>query len=268
MMMTRRRTSRRDERGAVAVMVAMLTVVLFGFSAVAVDITMQVNNRQELHDTIDEGVHAGAYDLPATSAEATAIAFAKSMDPNSNPSAKLYCVVSSLPLAGLYIVDASQIPATCNPGLPPYNVGKYGSDLKCNSQICKIPCYPASGGQCNTIYLEGQKPVGFGFARALGINQGSTGTVASAACKGACGGAINNPLDLVVVGDRTGSMGSAKANLADARQCGDAEVYGRAAPQPDRRRGPRASPRRDSASPDGDGSLHAGNSLNSADLAR
>ncbi len=206
----------RNDRGAVAVLVAMVAIVLFGMAAMAVDITHQVNQRQELHDTIDEAVHAGAYDLPGTSAEATAIAFAKSMDANSNPTAKLYCVVASVPLGGSYVVDANQIPGTCNPGLPPYNVGKYGSDLKCNSQICKIPCYPASGGQCNTIFLAGQKPVGFGFARALGINQGNTGTVSTAACKGLCGRSSTNPLDLVVVGDRTGSMGSGITALRDA----------------------------------------------------
>ena len=205
----------RNDRGAVAVLVAMVAIILFGMAAMAVDITQQVNQRQELHDTIDEGAHAGAYDLPNTTAGAKAVAFANGMDPGLNPTAETFCVVASVLSGGSNVVDATQIPSTCNPGLPPFNVGKYPG-LKCNSSICAIPCYPATGGQCNTLKLTGQKPVPFGFARAIGINQGSTGSVSTAACKGACGKAISNPLDLVVVGDRTGSMGSAKSDLSDA----------------------------------------------------
>lgn len=209
------RRSASGERGAVAVVVAMCAIILFGMAAMAVDITQQVNKRQELHDTIDEAAHAGAYDLPATTAEARAVSFATGMDPDSNPVADFFCIVASVPSGASFVVQADQIPATCNPGPAPYNVGSYAG-LRCNSKICAIPCEPSTGGQCNTIRVTGQKPVPFGFARSIGITQGSTGTVSSAACKGSCGGDIRSPMDLVIVGDRTGSMGSAIGNLSSA----------------------------------------------------
>jgi hypothetical protein len=40
----------------------------------------------------------------------------------------------------------------------------------------------------------------------IGINQGSTGSVTSVACKGSCGTIPPNPMDVAVVADRTSSM--------------------------------------------------------------
>ena len=40
----------------------------------------------------------------------------------------------------------------------------------------------------------------------MGIDHGDTGSVASVACKGSCGSEAPNPLDVVVVADRTPSM--------------------------------------------------------------
>jgi hypothetical protein len=56
--------------------------------------------------------------------------------------------------------------------------------------------------------------VNYIFAPVIGIKQGSTGSVSAASCRGACG-AQPNPLDVVMVIDRTGSMTT--ADLANAK---------------------------------------------------
>jgi hypothetical protein len=192
----------RGERGAIAVLTAFLTVVLFAAAALGVDITTQVNQRQQLHDTIDAAAHAGAYDLPAsgTHAQTDAVANALINDPavgvTWTPTVVFYCVVASV--AGA--IDTTQIPSTCNPS----SHGTAG--FRCNAKICSIPCFPAAGDVCNTISVSGTKPVPFSFAPVIGINQGGTGSVTSVACKGSCGTIPPNPMDVAVVADRTGSM--------------------------------------------------------------
>jgi hypothetical protein len=193
----------RGERGAIAVMTAFLTVVLFAAAALGVDISTQVNQRQQLHDTIDAAAHAGAYDLPAsgTLAQTDAVANALVNDPAApTPTVVFYCVVASL--AGA--VDTTQIPSSCNPA----SAGGSFTGYKCNAKICSIPCHPTVGDVCNTISVSGTKPVPFSFAPVIGITQGGTGSVTSVACKGACGTIPPNPMDVAVVADRTGSMSS------------------------------------------------------------
>jgi hypothetical protein len=57
--------------------------------------------------------------------------------------------------------------------------------------------------------------VDYGFGRVLGIDEGTTQTVTSAACVGPCGAATQGPVDLVLIVDRTGSMDA--TDLADAK---------------------------------------------------
>ncbi len=219
---TRTRHAPRRERGVVAIFMAVLMVVLFGMAALAVDITMQANERQELHDTIDSAAHAGAYELPNSTAQTAATTFATKNDPDSTPTVDFFCIVGSKLVGATYRVDVTHIPSNCNPGPPPYDETAYGTGsgvgvgLRCNSQICAIPCVPAEGDKCNTMRVRDEKPVPFGFANVLGVPQGSTGTLSSVACKGPCGKAVANPIDFVVVGDRTGSMGTAINSLESA----------------------------------------------------
>jgi hypothetical protein len=195
------------ERGAIAVMTAFLMVAFLAVAALGVDITTQVNQRQQLHDTIDAAAHAGAYDLPISGALAKTDAVANALinDPAApTPTILFYCVVASVSGA----VDTTQIPSTCNPA----SVGASFTGYKCNAKICSIPCNPTVGDVCNTISVSGNKPVPFSFAPVIGITQGGTGSVTSAACKGSCGTIPPNPMDVAVVADRTGSMSSTDIN--------------------------------------------------------
>jgi hypothetical protein len=207
--------SARSERGAVSVLVAFLVTVLFACAALGVDIASQVNERQALHDTIDYAAHAGAFELPSGNAAGAATTMATRNDAASTPAVDLFCVVGSKLVSGSYVVDEAHIPTSCNPGPPHYTAGNYPG-LRCNATICAIPCFTAQGDQCNTVRVTDEKTVPFRFAPVIGINQGSTGSISSSACKGACGSLAPNPIDFAVVGDRTGSMSGAEVQLEDA----------------------------------------------------
>jgi Putative Flp pilus-assembly TadE/G-like len=199
------------ERGAIAILTAFLTVVVLAVAALGVDIATQVNERQKLHDTVDGAAHAGAYRLPlsGTLADSDARAFATNNGLTVTPSVDFFCVVASKLVGGIWVVDNSQIPATCNPA----SVGGSFTGFRCNTRICSIPCNPAALDLCNTIRVSATKPVPFSFAPGVGITQpGSTGAVTSVACKGSCGTIPLNPMDVAVVADRTGSMSSTDIN--------------------------------------------------------
>jgi hypothetical protein len=197
----------RGERGAIAIMTALLAVVLLGVVALGVDIATQVNQSQMLHDTIDAAAHAGAYRLPASGSGAStdALASAVKNDPTLTgglaPTVSLFCVVASKWNGSSWAVDTTQIPATCDPTVEK-GLGYTGK--KCNTIICSIPCRTTEF--CNTVMVTGTKPVPYSFAPVIGINAGSTGLISSAACKGPCGKVLPNPMDVVVVADRTSSM--------------------------------------------------------------
>ena len=91
-------TGGRDERGATIVIVATVTVLLLTFVAVAVDISMLVNDEQELHDTLDTAAHAGAFKLPddPAGARADALAFvAKNFPSAPAPVVDTWCIVGA-----------------------------------------------------------------------------------------------------------------------------------------------------------------------------
>ncbi len=212
----------RDESGVVAIMVAVLAVLILMFAAFAVDIGMQVNRRHQLNDTLDAAAQAGAYALPGSTSQARkdALAFAAAHDPSSEgalqPNIDFWCVVASRKYGGGHVVEPSQLPATCYPGPGPYRVGTNyrtsGRQISCGRSRCAIPCDtpPRNLGSpavsCNTIRVYQGRDVPFAFAPAGGILKGSTGNVTSVACKGSCGTVAPNPMDVVIVADRSGSM--------------------------------------------------------------
>ena len=216
---------RRDEQGAIAVLAALVLVILLGMAALTVDVADHVNERQELHDTMDMAAHAGAANLPGngTAAQTAVTAVAAGNDPDATPDITFYCVVGSIAgsPAGTYAVNTTHIPATCNPGPAPYTAAAYPG-LRCNASICSIPCVPSTGDTCNTIRVSDSKDVPFVFAPVLGIDEGDTGSISSVACKGPCGTMAPNPMDVAVVADRTGSMSDTDVSCDGHRHQGDA----------------------------------------------
>lgn len=210
-----KRSRRDDERGATAVVVALMATVLFTAAALAVDISNLAMERQNLHDHIDSAAHAGAFELPDNPAAAVAAArqIARAQDSAIDPETELFCVVASEGTS--HTVKASQIPGTCNPGSPPYTASSYPG-LRCNQTICAIPCRAGGDRKCNTMRVWDNKLVDYKFAPVFGQETGDTGAVSSAACKGSCGNETPNPMDVVVVADRSPSMNEHLGDLREA----------------------------------------------------
>jgi len=205
----------REEEGAVTIVVALLLVIMLMVTALAVDVGRLLYERQKLRNTLDAAAQAGAFELPgsAVTAQTVALNYATANDPNSHPSVTFSCMVGST--GATKQVPPNAVGSTCYPGPGPYDTNVYPG-LKCNTVVCSIPCPPTTGVVCNTISVRENRAVPFYFAPIVGLLTGSTGSIVSSACKGACGSPPTNPMDVVVVADRTGSMSAYLSSLTAA----------------------------------------------------
>ena len=85
-------------------------------------------------------------------------------------------------------------------------LNRAGRDVHCEGARCAIPCFPSRGETCNTVRVIDAKAVPYTFAPVIGRDEGNTGSLNGAACRGPCGAEIVGDLDLVLVLDRTPSM--------------------------------------------------------------
>lgn len=194
----------KREQGQIIVVFVLAVVVIMGFAALVIDVGVLRNSNQNLWNALDAGALAGAPLLKVgdpvvdgANASALALQYADLNYPGGLPSGVTVgfrCVIGS---AG-GVPRLSDVPAVCDPG--------GGVSWTCNSKICTAVCIPAEGDTCNTVVLESAQPVPYNFGPAVGVQSGTTQTVISAACKGACGVKLAAPVDLVLVVDRTGSM--------------------------------------------------------------
>jgi hypothetical protein len=186
------RRRRRDERGVVAVLVAVLCVVLLGFAALGVDIAQQVNRKHELINQLDAAAVAAAAKLGVEDGTLTAAVGAAQTFYAANGEGELdtanidfWCVVArelsdgSTPLeppqvAPLQIPTATQSGGVCNPdgklGEVQWRQADYQDrprttggtrSMTCNRSLCAVPCglqAAASNGWSPGISLaNGQK---------------------------------------------------------------------------------------------------------------
>ncbi len=193
----------RRERGAVAIIVALMMVVIMASAALGVDIGKLVYQRQQLQNALDAAATAGAMHLPEDPAAALVDAqkFASDNMVGANlgaitPSIALRCVTSYN--ATTKSPDWATVVAICGITSKSFDV------LDCNEQVCSVPCTVAF--HCNTIVVKHKLDVYYSFGPAIGIPKGDTGTIVAAACRGVCGTVTPNPLDVVVMADRTPSM--------------------------------------------------------------
>ena len=193
----------RRERGAVAVIVALMMVVIMASAALGVDIGKLVYERQQLQNALDAAATAGAMHLPNDPAAAIVDAqkFASDNMIGANlgsitPNIALRCVTSYN--ATTKSPDWATVVAVCGITSHAFDI------LDCNEQVCSVPCTVAF--HCNTIVVKHNLTVQYSFGPAIGIPTGNTGTISAAACRGVCGTVTPNPLDIVVMADRTPSM--------------------------------------------------------------
>jgi hypothetical protein len=249
----------RRERGAVAIMVAALAIVLFGVAALGVDLASQVNRKHLLKNQLDAAATAAAYYLDTDTtgikdAATNAITyFAKNGQGTLDPGQiDFWCVVARklntdntpanpAQVAAYQIPSLTQSAGICNPDAASASTDWKMSDyqnrvrydgqvfkMSCSTTLCAIPCAlqakPANNWNpglsisnnraitCNTVRVGAEQGVPFSFAPVLGIHNGSTGSQIATACKGSCGSVAPNPMNVVVVTDRTSSM-CASSNL-------------------------------------------------------
>lgn len=196
---------RRGERGAVAVVVAISLVMLMASAAIGIDIAKLAYERQTLQNALDAAAAAGVMKLPddPTAAVLEAKKFASDNMVGAQlgsitPSVALRCVTSYNTTTRS--PDWATVLAVCGISSHSFNV------LDCNEEsgICSVPCTTAN--HCNTIVVKYDKTVDYSFGPAIGIPTGQTGAIVSAACRGYCGTVAPNPMDVVVMADRTPSM--------------------------------------------------------------
>lgn len=222
-MLHRRR--RKGERGQIIVLFTFVFVAILAFAALVVDVGLLRNNRQSLANALDAGALAGGTLLPVDGTQSghTAAILARVNQQIQASYPGLSTSDYTITFRCLIGVDTSgqpyisrDIPAVCDPRnalghYPPVNADFIGAGPTRSSD-----CDPDRGDRCNAILISGAITNQFSFGRVVGVNQGSTGVVVSAACNGPCGQPPFAPLDVVVVIDRTSSMAGDENNLRDA----------------------------------------------------
>ena len=212
------RAARKREHGQIIVLFVFALVVIMAFAALAIDVGVLRNANQNLWNALDAGTLAGASQLPADPSNADAIAtqYANMNYPTGLPpgiTVGFRCIIGSSGGSP----RLSDVPSVCDPG--------GNASWTCNATICASTCVPAEGDTCNAVVMEGDVTVPYRFGPAIGLDQGTSRTVLSAACKGPCGAKPTSPVDLMLVVDRTSSMNG--IDTVNARAAADAvrKVY-------------------------------------------
>lgn len=204
----------RADDGVVTIIVALTLVVLLGVTALVVDLGRARHARQQLQDGVDSASISAAAYLPAQS---------------SSVADKIKAMATKITLGSTVGVPASDITTTfwCVLRFPANTPGGPSPDLGNNLGFAcgpatngawdtaagwatkgsrtSHPCDPYAGDLCNAIKVQSAQTVKYLFAPAIGVGSGSTGSVQSVACVGACK-PTGNPLDIALVLDRTSSM--------------------------------------------------------------
>ena len=206
-----------SEDGAIMVLSALLLVVLFGAVAFVIDLSRLWHERQVLQNAVDFGALAGAQELPATDAASGSIAAAEALRvtlhnaPWLSPaqvSISFRCVVGDRDGDGA--PDLSDVPTTCGPLTGTWPAGEWRTRRGRSIHACE----PTVGDRCNTISVRTSNAVDYIFAPVIGVDEGNTGGVTAASCRGSCG-AAPAPLDVAIVFDRSRSM--TDSDMANAK---------------------------------------------------
>ncbi len=207
------------ERGQILVLFTIVLVVILAFTAIVVDLGMLRNNRQTLANAVDAGALAGGTLMPVNGAGEVAAVTAiidetvqgtyPGVTRPTNYGIEYKCLIGTgAGNTGTFDqpdIDAF-VPLDCDPtpslGHPPL-VGDFEGAGKTRT----VDCYPDRGDKCNVVVVAGNVTTGYTFARVVGVNEGNTGVVQSAACKGYCGILPDTPFDVMIVLDDSSSMG-------------------------------------------------------------
>lgn len=211
--MTVKARRRSRQRGAVAIIVVVALTLVMAAAALAVDISLLVSKRSEVQDAMDAAAAAAAQQLPGNPAQARleAAKYANLNSPGLGTAGAPHYFATQLrcvfPMKSNGTPDWKAAKSQCHmdasvasPLDSPY------PDYQCNDTMCSMYC--PDDKACNTIvvWANGENDVDYYFGPAIGQPHGSTGPIISAACRGTCGKPTANPMNIVVLADRTASM--------------------------------------------------------------
>ena len=231
-----RRGKKESERGQILVLFALVLVVILAFASMVVDLGLLRNNRQTLVNAFDSAALAGGTTLPVDGSVAGAAAktnnlIVSTINANYNGLPASAYTISYKCLIG---VDTSSppkpyisrdIPLVCDPHFSLGHNPPVAADFVGSGPTRYSSCNPAVGDKCNAVVIAGAANTPFTFGRVVGVNQGSTGVVVSAACNGPCGTNPLSPVDVVLVIDRTGSMSGTDTTNAKAAANSLVSIY-------------------------------------------
>ena len=175
-MMKLQKSKAKCEGGQALILFTLMLCTLLLCAMAVVDVGFFLHNRENAQQTADAAALAGAQDLPGSTGQAQTDALA-------------YVTKNGLSTANTTIsfTCTSQNPSVCTTGSGTY-------DTIVVTQKAPSPTYFG------------------GVLGVLGISNcwvaGCTSSATAAGCRGACGGPLSVPLDVVLVMDRTGSMSS------------------------------------------------------------
>jgi Flp pilus assembly protein TadG len=166
----------KDESGVTAPIVAMLLVSMLGLSGMAIDLGHAYVVRRALQSSTDAAALAGGYNIPNSTAKATARQYS-ALTGDKNASGKIHAtMVSGYPK--LKCLASTAVAGNCA-----------GNEL---------------AGGANAIQVEQTAAVPTYFLRLFGVNSIQVTTLATASAKGGS----DQKLNVMVILDATGSMGS------------------------------------------------------------
>jgi hypothetical protein len=162
----------RQEFGQGLVLAAFAMLVILGFAALAVDVGYWFSQKGEVQKAVDAAALAGARELPddyvAAEAKAREYLLKNGVDDTKGDTISI-----SFRCTSTYL-------GACNP----------------------------STNHWDTVVVRVERPAEAYFARVFGIQEALIRDVHAAGCNGPCGGPAFQPVDVVQILDRTGSMSS------------------------------------------------------------
>ncbi len=230
------RRRKDSEKGQILVLFTLVLVVILAFASMVVDLGLLRNNRQTLVNAFDSAALAGGTTLPvdgsvAGAATATNNLIVSTITANYPGLPASAYTISYKCLIG---VDTStppkpyisrDVPLVCDPHFSLGHNPPVAADFIGSGPTRYSSCNPAVGDKCNAVVIAGAANTPFTFGRVVGVNQGSTGVVVSAACNGPCGTSPLTPVDVVLVIDRTGSMSGTDTTNAKAAANSLVSIY-------------------------------------------
>jgi len=199
------------------VLSALIIIVLFAAVAFVIDLSRLWHERQVLQNAADFGALAGAQELPVADGASGSIAAAEALRvtldnaPWLSPSQVTIgfrCIVGDRDGDGA--PDSEDIPTVCGPQSGTWPAEEWRTRRGRSIHECN----PFAGDRCNTVSVRTSNSVDYIFAPVIGVDQGNTGGVTAASCRGACGTAPA-PLDVAIVFDRSRSMTA--SDMANAK---------------------------------------------------